>query len=73
MFKLPKTWLKQNINVDELSFYFCQTTTFAPGNTSDLPDPFADFLPDDNSKRFNSKQFRQGMNARAASGFRQAC
>ena len=43
------------------------------GNASDLPDPFTDFLPDDNAKRSNSKQYRQGMNARAASGFRQAC
>ena len=49
------------------------TINIAPGNASDLPDPFTDFLPDDNAKRSNSKQYRQGMNARAASGFRQAC
>ena len=73
MFKLPKPWLKHNIGVDELSFYFGHTTTFAPGNASDLPDQFTDFLPDDNAKRSNSKQYRQGMNAREASGFRQAC
>ena len=73
MFKLPKPWLKHNNSVDELSFYFGHSTTFAPGNASDLPDPFTDLLPDDNVKRSNSKQPRQGMNARAASGFRQAC